>query len=71
MRSSYRNVKALEAISIINTLLNQDPDAFNGAQIGNLLVLNPFGEAADNSAIDLEQLRENFEVLCRKENADI
>lgn len=71
MRSSYRNVKALEAISVINTLLNKDPDAFNGAQIGNLLILNPFGESADNSAIDLEQLRENFEVLCRKENADI
>lgn len=71
MDSSYRNIKALEAVSILNTLLQKNPDAFESVSIGNLIILNPFGSAEDNTGIDLQRLKENFSLLCSEENANI
>lgn len=71
MTSHYRNVKAIEAISVVNTLLNKYPDSFKSHTIGNLVILNPFGESDDNKGINLEDAKQNFALLCAKENADI
>lgn len=66
MESTYRNVKALQAISILNSVLIQNPTAFENKSLGNLVILNPFGPSDDNKGIDLDQLRDNFSLLCTK-----
>ena len=71
MDSTYRNVKALQAFSIINSVLIKNPDLFNNVTIGNLIILNPFGQVEDNKGIDMSQLQENFALLCKKENANV
>lgn len=71
LSSQYKNVKAIEALSILNTLLNKYPEALNGASLGRLSILNPFGETDENIGVDLEIAKDNFNLLCHKDNGNI
>lgn len=71
LRSQYRNVKAIEAIAALNTIINHNPDILNQASLGNVVVLNPNGQASDQIGINISQLLDNFDIICSKENGNI
>lgn len=71
LKSQYRNVKAIESIAIINTLLGKNPSLFEDCSFGNVVVLNPNGQVSDQQGINVSQLLDNFDILCAKENGNV
>lgn len=63
--ATYKNIKAIEAYSILNTLMNNYPDQFSEVQLGSLILLNPNGSARADATIDIRTLQDNFNVLCK------
>lgn len=71
MASDYRNVKAIEACSILNTLIGSHPDKFDNVKLGNMIVLNPNGEVSNQFGLDWNQILDNFDIICDEKNANI
>ena len=59
-----KNIKGLEVISIINTIVKNYPNSFKNAILNKIVVLNTRGSAAE--FINPTDLKDNFNLLCEK-----
>ena len=59
-----KNIKGLEVISIINTIVKNYPNSFKNAILNKIVVLNTRGSAAE--FINPSDLKDNFNLLCEK-----
>lgn len=62
--NQYKNVKALETISVLNTIATKFPGHFKGAALNRVVILNPLGSV--DPVIDATELNSNFDLLCQK-----
>jgi len=60
MNSMYKHVKAIEAMSVLNTVLKSQPELFNNVHFNRFKVLNPSGQVTDNMSMNVDMLYDNF-----------